>query len=135
MNAKSLAIGQGIFYFISGVWPIAHYESFEKVTGPKIDDWLVKTMGGMIASTGLSLIQGAVEKDSKSNLFPLGALPAFVLGTSAGYYATKGRISKIYFLDAFVEYSIVTAWIRYFVKSPLRKFFIFTQESWSASAL
>jgi hypothetical protein len=30
---------------VTGVWPIPHLQSFEAVTGPKKERWLVKTMG------------------------------------------------------------------------------------------
>jgi hypothetical protein len=111
MNAKTLAVGQGVFYLLSGLWPILDIKSFEKVTGPKTDDWLVKTVGALIATTGATLVQTGLNKDLSREAALIGAGHALVLGTVSGYYSTKGRISKIYLLDAFTEYLLVGAWV------------------------
>ena len=42
---QTLATGQGAYYVASGLWPIFHRRSFEAVTGPKKDWWLVVTVG------------------------------------------------------------------------------------------
>lgn len=39
---------QGIYYVASGLWPLLHMRSFEAVTGPKRDKWLVNTVGALI---------------------------------------------------------------------------------------
>src|SRR5215213_7149555 len=44
-EAVRLARLQAIFYIVSGVWPFVSIRSFEAVTGPKVDRWLVKTVG------------------------------------------------------------------------------------------
>jgi hypothetical protein len=112
MSARVLAIVQGIFYLLSGIWPIVHYESFEKVTGPKADDWLVKTVGGLIAVTGVTILAGSLRsKEISKEVAIVGAGHALVLGSSSGYYASKRRISKIYLLDSLSEYAMVGAWL------------------------
>lgn len=121
MKAKALAVGQGIFYIFSGLWPIVHYRSFEKVTGPKTDDWLVKTTGGLIAMAGLSILRAGLRSDLNQDLNEssnapheaaiVGAGHALILGTSAGYYSLIGRISKVYLFDAVTEYALVGAWL------------------------
>ena len=50
--ASGLCVTQGIFYVATGVWPIVHLRSFEAVTGPKLEGWLVKTVGALIAVVG-----------------------------------------------------------------------------------
>lgn len=112
MNARVLAVGQGAFYLLSGLWPIVHYRSFEKVTGPKEDDWLAKTVGGLIAVTGASILAASLRpKEVPAEVAVVGAGHALVLGTSSGYYASRGRISKIYLLDSLSEYALVAAWL------------------------
>ena len=32
-----VALVQGIFYFLTGIWPLLSMETFLKVTGPKTD--------------------------------------------------------------------------------------------------
>ena len=44
------------FYVASGLRPIVSMRTFEKVTGPKTDEWLVKTVGLLIAVSGAIFI-------------------------------------------------------------------------------
>ncbi len=44
---------QGIYYVATGLWPILNMRSFEMVTGPKRDKWLVKTVGALITAIGI----------------------------------------------------------------------------------
>ena len=38
-------MAQGVYYVVSGAWPLVHIDSFQKVTGRKTDLWLVHTVG------------------------------------------------------------------------------------------
>lgn len=58
--ASGLAIAQGLFYLVTGVWPIVSINTFLKVTGPKTDLWLVKTVGAVIAVIGAALLFGGL---------------------------------------------------------------------------
>lgn len=103
-------LAQGVFYVVSGLWPIVHLPSFEAVTGPKRDGWLVRTMGGLIAAVGATLIASAFERP-RASARVLGVASALALGGGAAYYAARGRISKIYFADAAVEGLIAATWL------------------------
>ena len=48
---------QGAYYAISGAWPLIHFASFEAVSGPKRDRWLVRTVGMLLCAIGLTLIR------------------------------------------------------------------------------
>jgi hypothetical protein len=50
--AERLSLWQGVFYLATGVWPLVSVRNFERVTGPKVDKWLVKTAGVVIAMAG-----------------------------------------------------------------------------------
>ena len=45
---RKLALIQGIFYVVTGLWPLIHMPSFLQVTGPKTDLWLVRTVGVLV---------------------------------------------------------------------------------------
>jgi hypothetical protein len=111
MDARKLAIGQGIFYVASGIWPIIDIRSFEKVTGPKTDKWLVKAVGALITAAGVAILQSGVRNKVTPETLTLAAGHALALGYVSGYYSSKGRISKIYALDSAVEGGLVAAWI------------------------
>src|SRR3954447_5977124 len=42
----------GAFNVAGGLWPLLHLRSFEAVFGPKVDRWLVRTVGGLLTSIG-----------------------------------------------------------------------------------
>jgi len=102
-------LSQGIFYVATGMWPIVHLRSFEKVTGPKVDKWLVRTLGGLIAAVGTALVVGAFERRSRA-LEVLGIGSALALGAADVVYSLRGRISKVYLGDAVAEGGIAAAW-------------------------
>ncbi|MBI3542810.1 MAG: hypothetical protein HY075_05990 [Deltaproteobacteria bacterium] len=109
-----MAIGQGAFYLASGLWPLFDLESFEKVTGPKTDDWLVKTVGLLLATTGVVLLDAGfrawTEDDLPGELVAIAGGEALVLGGVSSFYSLVGRISKIYLADAAVELALALAW-------------------------
>jgi hypothetical protein len=104
------ALSQGLFYVATGLWPILHIRSFEAVTGPKVDRWLAKTMGGLIAAVGTTLIVGALAPRPTRLTKWLGIGTAVALGAADLIYSLRGRISKAYLADAAAEGAIVASW-------------------------
>lgn len=51
----------GTYYVVTGLWPLIHLTSFEAVTGPKTDDWLVHMVGLLAASIGLALLHASYQ--------------------------------------------------------------------------
>jgi len=106
---KRLAVAQGIFYAASGLWPLVSLESFEKVTGPKAEPWLVKTVGLMLVAVGCGLIRGREEKGKA--LVSLGRGPALALaGIDLWYAGVRRRISPVYLVDAAVQLGLAASW-------------------------
>jgi hypothetical protein len=54
-------ISQGFFYLATGLWPFISASSFQKVTGPKTDFWLVKTVGVLVSVIGGALISAGLR--------------------------------------------------------------------------
>lgn len=105
---------QGSFNVVSGLWPLLHMRSFEAATGPKTDGWLVRTVSGLLIAIGMAQI---LSRDNPQNLVPaklLGIGTAATLAAIDLVYVAKGRINKIYLLDAAVELS----WIRHWLGKP-----------------
>jgi hypothetical protein len=106
---QALGLAQGAFFVTTGLWPILHMRSFEAVTGPKTDKWLVKTLGGLIAAVGAAIVVGRSEH---ARMLPvLGAGAAAALGAADVVYVAKKRISPVYLLDAVVEAGLIGAWL------------------------
>jgi hypothetical protein len=99
---------QGTYYLASGIWPIVHLSSFERVTGPKLEGWLVRTMGGLIAAVGAALLAGARGRSSPTRV--LGIASAAALGAADAVYALRGRIAKVYLADAAVQGGVIALW-------------------------
>jgi hypothetical protein len=100
---KTLLLTQAVYYLITGIWPLVHIRSFVKVTGPKTDIWLVKTVGLLITAIALTLLFGALNNETGIALLVLSVTSAFGLLCVDVYYPLRGRISKIYLVDAVVE--------------------------------
>lgn len=107
---RALAIGQGVFYVVTGIWPIVSLRTFELVTGPKADGWLVKTAGVLITAIGAGLttagLRGRVTPEMK--LVAVGA--AAGLTAIDVVYVARRRIARVYLLDAVAEVGLIGAW-------------------------
>ncbi len=109
--ARWLAVGQGIFFGATGLWPIVHLPSFEAVTGPKLEGWLVKTVGAVITVAGASLVTAGVRRAVGAQTAVLGAGSSAALAAVDLWYAgRRRRIHPVYLLDAGVELALVGAW-------------------------
>jgi hypothetical protein len=107
---NALAIGQGVYFAATGIWPIVDMRSFEAVTGPKVDKWLVRTVGVLVAAIGGALISAGARRAVTPEIAGLAIGSAAGLGLIDVIYASRGRISKIYLADAAAEAAVITAW-------------------------
>jgi hypothetical protein len=108
---KHVWLGQGIYYLISGIWPLVSIRTFELVTGPKFDVWLVHTVGLFLIVIGVTLLSAGKNRRVTFEIFLVGLGSAVALGAIDVVYALKGRISPIYLLDALVEIAFAGLWI------------------------
>ena len=53
--SRRTATLQAAYFLVSGLWPIVSRPTFEAVTGPKTDYWLVRTVGGLACVIGTTL--------------------------------------------------------------------------------
>jgi hypothetical protein len=112
MDSPTLLRAQGLFYLVTGLWPWLHRRSFTRVTGEKVDFWLVKTVGALLAASGLVFLRHGRRRRASADIRLLAALEAAVLAAIDVRYAATGRISPVYGLDALAESAIVAAWLR-----------------------
>ncbi|AUX48764.1 hypothetical protein SOCE26_103050 [Sorangium cellulosum] len=116
--ARHVALVQGIFYVATGVWPLVSLRTFEAVTGPKTDKWLVKTVGALIGVVGAALLAEARRPTVSPAGKLVGAGSALALAAVDVVYTSRGRISKVYLLDAAVELGIAGAWLLSTARRP-----------------
>jgi len=102
---------QGLYFTATGAWPLVHLKSFMAVTGYKLDQWLVKTVGVLILVVGLVLLSAARSRRISPEILGLAVGCALGLTAIDGYYVLIERIRDIYLLDALAEVALVVAWV------------------------
>jgi hypothetical protein len=108
---KWIMIGQGAFYLSSGVWPLISMRTFERITGPKTDKWLVKTVGVLVSVIGGTLVLSGLRGNCEPAARFLAAGSAIGLSAIDVTYVAKRRISPVYLLDAALEIGLTAVWI------------------------
>lgn len=111
LSARSVARAQGVFYVASGVWPLIHFGSFEAVTGPKTDRWLVQTVSGLLMTNGLAQLAWSGAPEGRRVVGVIGAGTAGTLAAIDLLHAPRGRIRRVYLLDAAAELAWLAAWL------------------------
>lgn len=94
---------QAALYIVTGLWPLIHLSSFELVTGPKTDDWLVRTVGVLLAVIGAVLAAAAAQPRVDRLLSMLAVGIALALASVEVSYVVSGTIGAVYLIDAAVE--------------------------------
>ena len=107
----TIALVQGVFYLATGIWPLIDIDSFQAVTGPKMDLWLVRTVGVLVAVIGAVLVTAARRQRLGAEIMLLAVGSALGLAAIDIIYVLSGTISPIYLADAVAEIGLVAAWI------------------------
>jgi hypothetical protein len=110
-QAIRLARLQAVIYLVTGVWPLLSIRSFEAITGPKTDRWLVKTVGLLVAVVGAMLALASKSRRITPEVVVVAAGSAAALATIDVVYVAKRRIAPVYLLDAVLELGLVAGWI------------------------
>ncbi len=101
---RGAAIGQGVFYLVTGIWSLVSIGSFPAVTGPTTVGVLITVVGGVLTMAG---IRRQVTAE----------VQALAIGSAMGFaaidtvYVARRRISPIYLLDAAAEACLTVLWL------------------------
>lgn len=101
---------QGVYWFLTGVWPFVHLRSFLWVTGPKEDIWLLYTVSVLITVIGGVLLAAGMRRTVTHEIKWLGIAGAAGLTGIDVYYALTDVIWDIYLLDAVGEVILIVLW-------------------------
>ena len=115
-----MAQAQGVFYAATGLWPLLHLRSFEAVTGPKLEGWLVKTVGALITVVGGVLLSAGRRRRVTPEVTGLAVGSALALTAVDVLYVGKRRIAPVYLLDAVAELALVAGWTAALSPRPVR---------------
>lgn len=91
---------QGIYYLVTGLWPLIHFASFERLTGPKREPWLVRTVGMLVAVIGIALLKHTRASTGLADGTAGAVVMADLMAVRAGQLPT-------YLADALLEIALV----------------------------
>ena len=117
---ESLASKLRAFYppylMATGLWSLTHRPSFERVTGPKEDYWLVETVGALAIAIGASLGVAVRRRTQEPETQILAAASCIAFGL-ASVRASRTE-SRVYLGDALLEAVFLAAWLVPLKPSP-----------------
>jgi hypothetical protein len=108
-HAYTLRCLYGPYLVATGVWSLAHRGSFERVTGPKDDYWLVQTVGALAVAIGTSLAVAVRRRTQEPETIVLAAASCIAFGV-ASVRASQTE-SRVYLGDALLEIAFLAAWL------------------------
>ncbi|MFY3743571.1 hypothetical protein [Anaeromyxobacter sp. PSR-1] len=109
---RPLALGQGAFYAATGAWPLVHMPSFVAVTGPKLEPWLVRTVGVLVGTIGGTLLSAGARRRITPEVRWLAlASAAGIAAIELWYAGRRRRIAPVYLLDGAGELALAAAWV------------------------
>ncbi|QXE90311.1 hypothetical protein KP001_18155 [Geomonas subterranea] len=107
---QAVALVQGAYFLITGLWPIFSITTFMMVTGPKTDLWLVKTVGAVLAVIGAALLVAGFNAELGEAVRLLAVGSAAALAAVDVIYVSRKIIAPIYLLDAVAEAALIAWW-------------------------
>ena len=106
-----VALAQIAYWTFGALWPLVNIHSFEKITGHKREDWLVRTVALMMLSVIVTLDAMRRTRRDDAAMRTLGATSTAALGGVALVGSLVGRISPVYLMDALVDAALFVGWI------------------------
>lgn len=113
---KLMSAIQGIYTLLTSVWALVHIESFMKVTGPKNDIWLVKTVAVLLIPIGLSFLFARHVRRDHWIVVMVGITSCIGLACIDFYYTSNHTIRWIYSIDGMLQLVFLTGWIYFAIK-------------------
>ena len=117
--SRYVLLCQSFYFGITGLWPLFSIATFERVTGPKTDHWLVQTVGVLITASAIVFFVSVLRGDMGISVQLLALANALGLLTVDCVFVAKGVIPRIYLADALVEMGFVLYWIAHLSTSPV----------------
>lgn len=104
-------LAHALYFVLGGLWAIAGRRSFEAVTGPKTDYWLVRTVGGLLVAVGAVIGLAGTRERITPEIRWLAVSTSGVLAAIDAVFTAAGRIRPIYLLDALANGVLIAGWL------------------------
>jgi hypothetical protein len=110
---------QGIYFALTGLWPLISIETFQMVTGRKTDHlvtgdesdhWLVNAVGALVTANAVVFLAAAWNRRKTIDVAILGISTPLALTAIDVVYVFRGTISAVYLVDAAAEVALIALW-------------------------
>jgi hypothetical protein len=108
-DTRPVLAAQGVYFVATGVLPFISRRIFATLTGPKLEWWLVETVGALVTVIGGACLFSARRKRVPPEVIAVAAGSAASLAAIDVVYVAKGRIAPTYLVDAAIEVGLVAA--------------------------
>lgn len=106
---RQVLLARGGYYVATGVAPFVSRRRFERVTGPKLEWWLVQTVGVLVTAVGATLLSGVRRRRETPELAGMAAGCAAGLAAVDVVHVLRGRIAPVYLADAAIQLAVLAA--------------------------
>jgi hypothetical protein len=106
-SLERVLFAQGAYYVATGLAPFASRRAFEAVTGPKMEWWLVQTVGVLVTVVGGALISASARDRATPEVVGTAAGCAAGLAAVDTVYVARGRIAPSYLADAAIQVAVI----------------------------
>lgn len=111
-NILWLPFVQGMYFLITAVWPLIDMTSFMAVTGPKVDQWLVRTVSMLLIPYTYICFWVAFHSEAVSKLLiTVMTLTGLGLALVELIHYMNGTIKWVYAADAILQIIFVIWWL------------------------
>lgn len=107
IDPRSVLLAQGGYYLATGIAPFVSRRGFERVTGPKMDWWLVQTVGVLVTSVGAGILSAVVRERDTAEIAGIAAGCAAGLAAVDAVHVARGRIAPVYLADAAIQLALL----------------------------
>jgi hypothetical protein len=114
VRQRRAAALQSAYYLPTGIWPLIPrigIPTFEWFTGPKVDRWLVQTVGALVGVIGIVIGRARANDRITPEIEALAIGSAVSLAAVDVVFVGRRRIRPIYLGDALMNLVIVAAWL------------------------
>jgi putative copper export protein len=114
---RLLALAHGTYLLIGGLWPLIDLPGFEAVTGPKQENWLVRSVAGLLLVAALILLTQLRKPRMEASAIAMAMGASLTLAMVGIITAASGIISTVYFMDGIIHVLFVACWCAAIVRA------------------
>jgi hypothetical protein len=102
---------QGVYTLLTALWGLVDIKSFMRVTGPKTDIWLVKTVSVLLLPITFCFFAALFLNMPFLSVSIIGIMTTAGLAAIDFYYTANRTIKWVYALDGIVDVLFLLTWI------------------------